>query len=400
MKPHSTFIDNSVTSRRQRGVSLIELMVGMLVGMLAVLIISQVLLASESQKRTTTGGADAQVNGALALHAIQRDVEQAGYGLTSSPQAIGCPISAAYAGSALAGFATTLAPVFITPESARPPGSVGDAVRVLASSKDSFSVPARVIAPNYAPGNAEFNVRSTVGYAEDDLALVATDATQPCWVFQVTGSPSATMLPRDTNTTWNGAGNPSASYVDGAVMINLGRLVDNRYEIFNGTDTDGQVKRNLLRLSSFDVNNPGVRVTQDLQPDIVNLRAFYGRDTSLPDPDGIVDTYDTVTPTTNAGWLRVLSVRMVVVARSSTYEKKETRSDGTDVYPTPTNPEWPMGSTPSVAGAVTCASGTGSCLVMDVGAGVAGDVPAKHYRYKVFDTVIPLRNMLWRNLTP
>jgi type IV pilus assembly protein PilW len=399
MKPHSTFIDNGVTAYLQRGVSLIELMVGMLVGMLAVLIISQVLLASESQKRTTIGGADAQVNGALALHAIQRDVEQAGYGLTSSPQAIGCPISAAYAGSTPAGFATTLAPVFITPESARPAGSVGDAVRILASSKDSFSVPARVIAPNYAPGSAEFNVRSTVGYAEDDLALVATDATQPCWVFQVTGSPSATMLPRDTNTTWNGAGNPSATYVDGAVMINLGRLVDNRYEIFNGTDADGQVKSNLLRLSSFDVNAPGVRVTQDLQPDIVNLRAFYGRDTSAT-ADGIVDTYDTVTPTTNAGWLRVLSVRVVVVARSSTYEKKERRSDGTDVYATPTNPEWPVGSTPAVAGAVTCSSGTGSCLVMDVGAGVAGDVPAKHHRYKVFDTVIPLRNMLWRNLTP
>jgi type IV pilus assembly protein PilW len=399
MKQHFHLRNSGASSHRQRGVSLIELLVGMLVGLLAVLIISQVLLASEGQKRTTTGGADAQVNGALALHAIQRDVEQAGYGLTSSPQAIGCPISASYGGSTPAGFATTLAPVFITPESARPVGSVGDAVRVLASSKDSFSVPGRVIAPNYAPGSAEFNVRSTVGYAEDDLALVVTDATQPCSVFQVTGTPSATMLPRDTNTTWNGVGEPSVPYVDGAVMINLGRLIDNRYEIFNGTDADGQVKRNLLRVSSFNVNNPAVRVTQDLQPDIVNLRAFYGRDTSAI-PDGIVDMYDTVTPTTNAGWLRVLSVRVVVVARSSTYEKKETRSDGTDVYATPTNPEWPVGSTPGVAGAVTCSSGAGSCLVMDVGAGVAGDVPAKHYRYKTFDTVIPLRNMLWRNPTP
>jgi type IV pilus assembly protein PilW len=234
-------------------------------------------------------------------------------------------------------------------------------------------------------------VRSTVGYAEDDLAVVATDATQPCWVFEVTGAPTATMLPRVTNTTWNGAGNPSAPYVDGAVMINLGRLIDNSYEIFNGTDADGQVKRNLLRLSTFNVNNPAVRVTQDLQPDIVNLRAFYGRDTSAT-PDGIVDTYDAATPTTNAGWLRVLSVRVLVVARSSTFEGKE--------LVTTANPSWPVGATPAVAGAVTCASGTGECLEIDVGAGVSGDVPAKHYRYKVYDTVIPLRNMLWRNLTP
>lgn len=392
MKQYSYLRNSGASSSRQRGVSLIELLIGMLVGLLAVLIISQVLLTSEGQKRTTTGGADAQVNGALALHAIQRDVEQAGYGLTSSPQAIGCPISAAYAGAAPAGFATTLAPVFITPESARPVGSVGDSIRVLASSKDSFSVPARVIAPNYAPGNAEFNVRSTVGYTEDDLAVVATDATQPCWVFQVTGAPTATMLPRDTNATWNGAGNPAAPYVDGAVMINLGRLNDSRYEIFNGTDADGQVKHNLLRLSSFDVNNPGTRITQDLQPDIVHLRAFYGRDTSAPTPDGIVDTYDTVTPATNAEWLRVLSVRLIVVARSSTFEGKE--------QVTTANPTWPVGATPHVNGAVTCATGTGECLEFDVGAGAAGDVPAKHYRYKVFDTVIPLRNMLWRNLTP
>jgi type IV pilus assembly protein PilW len=383
--------NSTAMSIHQRGVSLIELLVGMLVGMLAVLIISQVLLSSEGQKRTTVGGADAQVNGALALHAIQRDLEQAGYGLTSSPQTIGCPISAQYAGATPAGFPTTLAPVFITPESARPAGSVGDSIRILASSKDSFSVPARVIAPNYRPGvSLEFNVRSTVGYAEDDLALVATDATQPCWVFQITAAPTATMLPRTDDGGWNGAGNPSATYTDGAVMINLGRLVDSRYEVFNGTDADGAVKKNVLRVSTFDVNNPGARVTQDIQPDIVNLRAFYGRDTSVP-ADGIVDVYDTTTPTTNPEWLRVLSVRVIAVARSSTFEGKE--------IVTASNPSWPVGATPSVLGDVACASG-GRCLDIDVGAGVAGDVPAKHYRYKIFDTVIPLRNMLWRNLAP
>jgi type IV pilus assembly protein PilW len=369
----------------QRGVTLIELLVGMFVGMLAVLIISQVFLTAEGQKRTTTGGADAQVNGALALFTIQREVEQAGYGLISSPQAIGCAISVRYPGAAAAGFPTTLAPVFITPEASRG-GLVGDSIRVLASSKPSFSVPTRVVLPNYAPGRSEFNVRAAVGFAQNDLALVATDSTQPCEVFQITGAPTDTMLPRQTNATWNAVSTPTGTYGDGAVMINLGTLVDNRYEINN----------NVLEVSSFDAGNPTARTTQRLQPEIVQLRAFYGRDTSAT-PDGVVDVYDTATPTTNAGWLRVLSVRVVAVARSSTYEKKETRLDGTDVFVTNANPAWPVGATPSVAGAVTCASGTGECLELDVGAGAAGDVPAKHHRYKVFDTVIPLRNMLWRN---
>jgi type IV pilus assembly protein PilW len=372
-------------SAPQRGVTLIELLVGMFVGMLAVLIISQVFLTAEGQKRTTTGGADAQVNGALALFTIQRDVEQAGYGLISSPQAIGCAISVQYPGVAAAGFPTILAPVVITPEADRG-GLVGDSIRVLASSKTSFSVPTRVVPPNYVPGRTEFNVRAAVGFAQNDLALVATDSTQPCEVFQITDAPTAAMLPRQTNTTWNAVSTPIATYGDGAILINLGTLVDNRYEINN----------NALEVSSFDASNPTARVTQVLQPDIVQLRAFYGRDTSTT-PDGVVDVYDTDPPSSNAEWLRVLSVRVIAVARSSTYEKTETRLDGTDVFVTNSNPVWPVGTTPQVEGAVTCASGVSACLELNVGANAAGDVPAKHYRYKTFDTVIPLRNMLWRN---
>ena len=153
-------------ARTQRGVTLIELIVGMLVGMLAVMLISQVLLVSESQKRTTTGGADAQVNGALALYTMQRDLQMAGYGITSSPNVIGCPISARFNGATPAGgFAANLVPVVITPEASRGGGAVGDAVRILASSKGSFSVPTRVIPPGYAVGNTDFPVRAGVGFS-------------------------------------------------------------------------------------------------------------------------------------------------------------------------------------------------------------------------------------------
>ena len=120
---------------RQRGVTLVELMVGMLIGLLAVIVISQVLLVSEGQSRTTSGGADAQVNGALALYALQRDVQMAGYGLTSSPDVLGCPINARFNGAVPTGFPDRLAPVIITRQIDRPAGSIGDAIRVLASSK-------------------------------------------------------------------------------------------------------------------------------------------------------------------------------------------------------------------------------------------------------------------------
>ena len=198
-----------VLAAGQSGVTLIELMVGMVIGLLAILVISQVMLVSEGQKRTTTGGADAQVNGALSLYAIQRDIQVAGYGFTSSPSIIGCPISAQFNGAAPAGFVGALAPVFITPEASRPAGSVGDSIRMLASSKNTYSVPTRVIPPGIAVNGTTVPVTASMGFAQGDLALVAADDVQPCWVFQVTGAPTAMAVPRaDNAATWNTAGTP------------------------------------------------------------------------------------------------------------------------------------------------------------------------------------------------
>lgn len=356
--------------RRERGVTLVELMVGLLIGLLAVLIITQVFLVSEGQRRTTTGGSDAQVNGALSLHTIQRDVQMAGYGLTSSPGILGCPISASFGGSAPAGFPTVLAPVVITPEASRPSGSIGDAIRVLASSKASYSVPTRIVPPAYAVGGVEFPVTSALGVQANDLALVASNASDPCWVFQVSSAPTAASIPRADNQ-WNATGMPDRAYGDGSVLVNLGRLVDNQYEV-NAT--------NALQMSSFDVAAPATRVIRTIQSGIVNMRAYYGKDT---DGDGVVDAFNATTPATNAEWIQVLAVRVVLVARSEQYEKEPV---------TFAAPSVDMGTTPPTTGAVTC--GSSECITLDV-SHLGTGTEWQHYRYKTFDTVIPLRNMLW-----
>ena len=66
-----------------RGFTLVELMVGLLIGLLASLAVMQVMWSSEGQKRTTTSGSDAQVDGALALSALQRAIQPAGYGFAA-----------------------------------------------------------------------------------------------------------------------------------------------------------------------------------------------------------------------------------------------------------------------------------------------------------------------------
>ena len=355
---------------RHRGVTLVELMVGMLIGLLAVIVISQVMLVSEGQKRTTTGGSDAQVNGALALFAMQRDLEMAGYGITSSPGAVGCPISARFNGAVPTGFPTILAPVVITKEADRPAGSVGDAIRLLSSSNNAYAVPTRVVPPAYAVGGQAFPVTAALGIRQGDLALVAIDATQPCWVFQSTAAPTSQSVPRvDDAANWNTPGMPNLAYADGSVLINLGTLVDTTY----------QIVANTLQQQSFDITSPNARPPRDVQPDIVNMRALYGKDT---DGDGDVDVYDDITPTTNAGWLQVIAVRVVVVARSDQFEKENV---------TPANLTWDVGTTPPTTGAVAC--GASECLTINVN----HLSNWQRYRYKQFETVIPLRNMLWRS---
>ena len=117
--------------RATAGFTLVEVMVGMVLAMLTTVIVSQVLLRAEGQKRSATSGSDAQVNGNLALFTLQRELQNAGYGLAVNPSALGCPVNYRYKGSSGAAAATagsfTLAPIVI----AQGPSGTPDVLRVL-----------------------------------------------------------------------------------------------------------------------------------------------------------------------------------------------------------------------------------------------------------------------------
>ncbi len=368
--------------RAARGFTLVELLVAVVIGLLTTLVIAQVLIFSEGQKRTATRGSDAQVNGALALYALQRDVQMAGYGFTSSPELIGCPIAARYAGAniatgaALPIFPTTLVPVLIDATDAE-----RNTVRIIGSSKLTYSVPTRIIPPSYDPGSPAreliFPVSSELGVVAGDLMLAAKDGVNACEVFRVTADPAiAQQINRADDALWNPDGFPAAVYGDGDALINLGTLVDHTYSVS---------ANNALQLTRFSLATdataaPSYTGPTDIFPNIVGLRAFYGKDTNA---DGVIDIYDQVTPVNNVQWQQVLAVRIAVVARSGQYEREEV---------TTANLQWVVGASPvtSPAGA-DC--GTTKCLELKVDA----LADWKHYRYNVYDTVIPLRNMVWRS---
>src|SRR5437870_13358793 len=75
----------------ERGFSMVELMVAMLIGLIGMIIILQVFEVSEGIKRSTTSGGDAQQNGAIALYTIERDFKNAGMGFNDTGF-VGCNI--------------------------------------------------------------------------------------------------------------------------------------------------------------------------------------------------------------------------------------------------------------------------------------------------------------------
>src|ERR1700741_3757844 len=70
--------------RRSRGFSLVELMVAVVVGMVAVIFAMRLLVTSEQQKSAAVGGSDTMQNGMLAMFQINTDAAQAGWGINDA----------------------------------------------------------------------------------------------------------------------------------------------------------------------------------------------------------------------------------------------------------------------------------------------------------------------------
>jgi len=357
--------------RRAAGFTLIELMVGMVVGLLVTLVIANVLATAEGQKRSSTSGADAQVNGGLAIYALQRQLKMAGYGITMQGTALGCSLSARFNGAGVAGLPPTLAPVLITPGANGGP----DTVRILASSKGGFAVPTKVVAPMYDPNDTASDkatriaVASSLGVDSGDLMVMVYGADKDCQVFEVSTAPTTGQVERQNTGSWNANKFPDQAATDGVFLVNLGTLIDTSFSV----TADYKLRQSQFSLATQTTTS------QDLQSNIVTLRALYGKD---KDGDDVVDAYDAVAPVSNADWLQVRAVRIAVLARSAQYEKEEVTSG---------LPQWDVGTAATVAGSAAC--GDSRCIALK--ADVSTDW--KHYRYKVFDVLVPLRNQLWRS---
>ncbi len=353
--------------KRNAGFSLVEILVGMVIGLLGVIIIMQIFAVAEGQKRTTTSGADAQTNGNFALFTIERDARMAGYGMALT--ALGCTINMSWNGTP---GTLTLSPVVIGDGGTDGSGNaLPDTLQLFYSTNSLAGLPELITQSHPQTASVAF-LSSNFAAANGDM-VVFYEPGKNCALAQVTDVPTnGVNVIHNPSSLWNINNTfvfPPGGYDANATVYDLGSMVNRTYSI-DAANNNLQVCE-VSANSSCPPNLP-IPVTSD----IVNLQAQYGKDKGLHAGhvagDDIVDTWDTCTPA-SAGcaadtWGMVVAVRIAMLARSGQYEKPTTAGVCTA---TTAAPAW-VGGTMAVPG------GLPSC-----------------YRYKVFETVVPLRNIIW-----
>jgi type IV pilus assembly protein PilW len=367
------------------GMSLVEILAAMLIGLIGMTIIMQVFTISENRKRTSGGTSDAQITGNIAMFSLEREVRNAGYGMVSPhDNLLHCdPVVAWDSRRNPTNFTFSLVPLVISDG----PGGAPDQIRITYSNTSKPALSA--VGFSKAPGDISkaFLMTDVAGLGAGDLAIVSDPAAGvDCGLIEITAIQAGQVIqhvqafeytytdefgfPVTKTATYNKPGG-----------IEIGGTLSNNAQFFGLGPK--------LRVSTFLINNasletrtlfpydPGLDLDNDglsetkLAAGVVQLQAQYGKDTN---GDRIVDTWDNVTPASATDWLQLRAARLALLVRSSQFE----RTAVTTVAPT-----W-------YAGAYTMTNLDGT---PDTNPGDDNDW--RHYRYRNYQMVVPLRNMIW-----
>lgn len=345
--------------RVQTGFSLVEILVGVGIGMIGILVIMQVFSLSEGQRRTTSSSGDAQTTGAIALYTMERDIRQGGYGL-SSISLLGCNVTLPN------GSAVPAAPAIINPAGIPAGDANTDVIQVFFGNANGAIEGDAILPPVAAP---TYTVRTPANFTSGDFVIAEPTGgcAGPLTLAQITAPPATTTVTVNTMQAL-----PATSSTGSiGTLFNLGQQP--RVLVY-------AVRSGNLTVCDFTQSNctGGVgdnTIWSPVAENVVSLRAEYGRDTTVAmstiggitsTMDGIPDVYDQTTPATACGWARTSLLRVALVARSGQRDKDNV---------TTTAPTW-AGST-------------------NTPINLSGNGDWQHYRYKTFQTVVPLRNIVW-----
>jgi type IV pilus assembly protein PilW len=352
---------SEIKNRAMAGFSLVEVMVAMVIGLLGMIVMMQVYSTFEAQKRTTAGGDDAQNAGAIALYGLQRDIQQSGWGI-SNFNVIGCNVTLPASG-ATAARTLAMAPATINSASITGQDANTDTLIIFSGRGNGAQEGDTVTASDPVGGQYGINYYAvaSIGEFKVDDRVIAQTVTRPTpcnlALDKVTGSSTGSSLV----TVVNGLAN-----MTNGTLYNLGQTQRiSAYAIRSGNLTQCDYSANDCGSAA---NNGNAAIWVPIANNIVSMQAIYGHDTtaSPTTPNYTVTTGDKTTPTTACGWLRTPVIGMVLVARNS---------QQIQVNATP-NP-------------LTWGQGEGGPFTIDLSA----NVNWRNYRYKVFETIVPIRNI-------
>jgi type IV pilus assembly protein PilW len=381
--------------RLARGLSLVEILVGVAIGMIGVVAIFQAVSSWTKHTQTTSSGGDAQVAGTLALFNIERDLKQAGHGFGRAiTPVMGCNVWASDTTPART-FNFGMRPVDIAVSGAAgAPDQInvfygnssfyveqGDFTVSTATSKKllrrgGFKQGDLVVAafnPGAAAASAECQLLEITSNTNPDGYTIAHDGTPYSSDYAVSGA--AAIVPR-----FNSASTPAFS---AGMLYDLGP----RPTRYTWSIPDPPNNR---ALTKADLIHPEAGV-QQVAEGVINLKAEYGYDA---DNNGQISDVEWMAALpVNADWKRVYAIRVAVLVRSRQFERGDPAVSAVAVTPTAARPTY-FGSTPPAKNF--------QMLNVDGSADSYTDADAlpnnwRFYRYRVYERVIPLRNMLWGN---
>lgn len=399
MKPPFIF----AARKKQAGFTLVELMIGVVVGLLVLLAVTQSTAFINQQRKSTVSGNDAQENAQAALVLLDGDLRNAGAGLYARDSASNCKKYNAYFNGTVVANGTSdisgLTGVTMPPSSmaVKLVDGGGNSPDTLTMYRDLMPVvsslgDAGLISINKAmpTPSAVLDVNDKGGLLTNDVFIVkdSNNPDVPCTVFQVTGFTGNDKIIHNSGQSDYNPPNPGHEYTNapsygvGALIIRLNTASRPTLKISTYALKDNQ-------LSSCDTV-PGAACNSAqtlLVGQIVQLQAQYG--ISVSATSDVVTSWVNPTGTTwanpsAADAAKIRAVRLVVVARS----------------PEPANETVSVSCT-NAAGVIN----TGPCSFQDAAAPIIDlsviSVPTgkswQNYRYRTYQTVVPLRNVAWNN---
>ncbi len=386
---------------KNKGMTLVELMVAMTIGLGITLAISSVLISSENHKRTTTSTNDAQQTGSYAYYALDKALRSAGSGIAGSAfptdvGVLGCHLNAAGIfpraaafpapfGAFLGGVTSTLnvAPVLIGQNQSQ--DGVSDVIMVMSGSGSAGGVSRQITGGGSATTAILDN---TVGFANGDLLLVSQSGVADCLMEQV-----LTIAPPLLNLA-------GTYYTATAATTSMAALATNTSSYVTPI---GNAAANNVQFLLFGLDNNRTLYSYDLLQNL-NLVGGAGGDTAQAIADGVVQMnalygIDTVgggiqtawAGPGDAGWdistvmasptkmKQIVSVRVALVVRGEYYD---TKRDNLGNY-IPVSPP-----TLTIFNGLKNGAGASLAKVINLNA------TEQQFRYRVFEFTVPLRNMI------